>query len=152
MKRLVQEIVDAFKDLTCPSDSELLHPDCFDDVDILEFYGGVRWQEMTDTMVVRGYAAPAAFSPRAFQYYLPAYLIWTLKNPDSPEYAGESLLLALDPASDGERLHAFKKSKFQMLTPQQVSVVRKFLRLLSDHAYLGELAEQALANYWADIR
>jgi len=133
-----------------PADDELLHSDCRDDVDILEFYGGIKWQEMTDDMVVYVYAAPTAFSAKAFQYYLPAYLIWTLRNPDSPDYAGESTLLALDPGTPDESLHDFRKSKFAMLTLEQRGLVREVLCHFANHAYFGELAETALLNYWLD--
>ncbi|WP_377192896.1 DUF6714 family protein [Ruegeria meonggei] len=139
----------AFDCLEPPSDDELLHPDCMDDVDILEFYGGVKWQEMTDRMIVYGYAAPTAFSPKAFQYYLPAYLIWTLRNPDSPEYASESIIQALDPGTSKEMLHDFRKSKFSLLSLEQKEAVRRFLCHFANHPDLGEDAERALLNYWS---
>ena len=150
MEKLIQQINDAFAGLPRPTDDELLHPDCSDDVDILEFYGGVLRENMTDALVVHSYAAPTAFSPKAFQYYLPAYLIWLLNNPDSMDYAGEATLLALDPATDKEMLHAFRKSKFSLMTGAQVSVIRDFLHRLAKHPDLGELAENALINYWLD--
>ncbi len=133
-----------------PADEELLHPDCMDDVDVLEFYGGVRWQEMTDEMVVYSYAAPTAFSAVAFAYYLPAYLIWTLNNADRTEIAGESILLALDPGTEKELLHDFRKSKFERLTNDQVEAVKGFLWHLETHADLGPFAQAALVNYWID--
>lgn len=147
---LIAQIETAFGGLQMPADDELLHPDCRDDVDILEFYGGIKWQEMTDDMVVYGYAAPTAFSAKAFQYYLPAYLTWTLRNPDSPDYAGESILLALDPGTPDESLHDFRKSKFAMLTREQRDLIRKILCHFANHEYLGEPAETALLNYWLD--
>ncbi len=150
METLVREIGEAFAGCAQPSDDELLHPDCMDDVDVLEFYGGVRWQDMTDEMIVYGYAAPTAFSPKAFQYYLPAYLIWTLNNLDSTEYAAESILLALDPGTEAEMLHDFRKSKFSLFTPAQVAVIKKFLWHVSTHPDLGAIADRALVNYWMD--
>lgn len=147
---LIAQIETAFGGLQMPADDELLHPECRDDVDILEFYGGIRWQDMTDDMVVHGYAAPTAFSAKAFQYYLPAYLIWTLRNPDSSDYAGDSTLLALDPGTPDESLHDFRKSKFALLTPKQRRLVREVLSHFADHEYFGESAELALLNYWLD--
>ncbi|WP_170328939.1 DUF6714 family protein [Ruegeria arenilitoris] len=149
-KALANQIIAAFDGLDPPADDELLHPECIDDVDILEFYGGVKWHEMTDQMIVYSYAAPTAFSPKAFQYYLPAYLIWTLRNSDSPEYASESILLALDPGTSKEMLHEFRKSKFSQLTPTQTEAVLRFLYYFSDHPELGEFAEAALVNYWIE--
>ncbi|WP_299987134.1 DUF6714 family protein [uncultured Ruegeria sp.] len=150
-KALITLINTAFDGLDPPLDDELLHPDCMDDVDILEFYGGIRWPEMTDQMIIHGYAAPTAFSAKAFQYYLPAYLIWTLRNSDSPEYANESILLALDPGTSKEMLHDFRKSKFSLLTPEQKEVVARVLHYFADHPDLGEFAEMALVNYWMDV-
>ncbi|SLN65124.1 hypothetical protein RUM8411_03234 [Ruegeria meonggei] len=122
-----------------------------DDVDILEFYGGVRWQDLTDQIIESGYAAPNAFSAKAFQYYLPAYLIWTLRNPDSPLYVGESVLLALNPGTSKEMLRHFRKSKFSLLTFGQQETVQKFLYHLADNPNHSELAEAALLTYWMDF-
>ncbi len=150
MEPLIREIREAFAECTPPSDAQLLHPDCMDDVDVLEFYGGVRWQDMTDEMVVYGYAAPTAFSPLAFRYYLPAYLIWTLNNLDSAEHASESILLALDPGTSKEMLHDFRKSKFSLFTPAQIAVVKNFLWRVSEDRDLGALADLALVHHWID--
>lgn len=149
-EELVARICSAFGDAPRPGDDELLHPDCMDDCDILQFYGGVRWQDMTDEMVIYNYAAPTAFSAKAFRYYLPAFLIWTLRNPGSPEYAGEALLRALDPGTSAELLHDFRRSHFDALDPDEVAVVREFLRKMSGHPALAEYAEAALVNHWIE--
>ncbi len=150
VSKLIEAIQSAFEGNEMPSDDELLHPDCMDDVDVLEFYGGVHWRDMTDDNVVYSYAAPTAFSPIAFRYYLPAYLIWTLNNAESVEVAGESILLALDPGTEKELLHDFRKSKFDLLTKDQVEAVKAFLWHLEDHSDLGPFAQTALVNYWID--
>lgn len=144
------DIDQAFAGIEPPGDDKLLHPDCMDDVDVLEFYGLVRRENMTDAMVVYSYAAPNSFSPEAFRYYLPAYLKWTLQNLDSPEYASESILLALDPATDKEMLHEFRKSKFVLFDKAQIAAVKRFLWAISEHPGLGEFADNALINYWID--
>jgi hypothetical protein len=147
---LRSRILTAFDAREPPRDSELLHPDCMDDCDILQFYGGVRWQDMSDEMIVYNYAALTAFSPRAFAYYLPAYMLWTLSYPDSIEYAGEALLRALDPGTSAEMLHDFRKSHFDALNRKQRETVSNFLEALSDHKDLGEYASDALLNHWLE--
>ncbi|MGI9352860.1 MAG: DUF6714 family protein [Rhizobiaceae bacterium] len=147
---LIDKFGSAFGDLNPPSDEQLLHPDCCDDVDILEFYGGIRWQDLTDKEIVYGYAAPTSFSPKAFRYYLPAYACWTLRNLDSKEYASESFLLALDPGTEHEMLHQFRKSKFDEISAAEAKLIQQFLWYVSDHPNLGEFADNALANYWME--
>ncbi len=147
---LIAGIDRAFARMEPPGDDKLLHPDCMDDVDVLEFYGPVRREDMTDAIIVNSYAAPTAFSPEAFRYYLPVYLKWVLHKPDSPEIVGESILLALDPGTDREILHEFRKSKFALFDKAQTACVQNFLQALSEHPYLGEFATHALVNYWLD--
>ena len=147
---LIKDISEVFAGAPQPTDDELLHPACMDDVDVLEFYGGVCWQDMTDADVAYSYAALTAFNAKAFRYYLPAFLIWTLRNADSPEYAGESILRALDPGTDQEMLHDFRKSKFAEFTSDEVAQIKRFLNIVSSHPYLGEFADAALINYWLD--
>ncbi|MCX2722475.1 DUF6714 family protein [Roseibium salinum] len=147
---LCRWIEEAFEDVPQPSDDELLHPGCMDDCDILQFYGGVSSQDMSGAMIVYNYAALTAFSAAAFRYYLPAYMLWTLRNPDSIEYAGEATLRALDPGTADEMLHDFQKSHFDELDRAQVEVVKAFLLTISDHPDLGEYADAALLNHWLD--
>lgn len=150
IQTIIAEIDQAFAGMEPPGDDKLLHPDCMDDVDVLEFYGSVKRENMTDANIVYSYAAPTSFSPEAFRYYLPANLNWTLQNLDSSEYASESILLALDPAADREMLHDFRKSKFALFDKVQIAAVTRFLWAVSEHPYLGEFAERALVNYWID--
>lgn len=147
---IAQQIHTEFGDLEPPGDDALLHPDCMDDGDIVDFYGNPRWQDLSSEKIVANYAAPSFFSPLAFRYYLPAFLVWTLENPDSPEVAGESIIHALDPGTPNEHLHEFRYSKFQSLTDNQFTVVRNFLIYFSAHNDLGEPAASALMNYWRE--
>ncbi len=150
MDSLIEEINTAFAGLEPPADDKLLHPECMDDVDVLDFYGGLRREDMDDAKIVYNYAAFSSFSAAAFQYYLPVFMIWTLRNIDSVEYATESTLQALDPGTEREMLHEFRKSKFALLTQPQVAVIQKVLWRVSKHADLGEFADNALVNYWID--
>ena len=100
--------------------------------------------------IVAGGVPLTPFSAAAFQYYLPVYLIWTLQNLDSVEYATESALLALDPGTEREMLHDFRKSKFALFTKPQVAAVKRLLWRVAEHPDLGEFADTALVNYWID--
>lgn len=150
MKSLIHEISEAFAEQSPPPSEELLHPNCMDDGDIKDFYGGVRWEDMTEAMIASNYAAPTFFSAQAFRYYLPAYLIWTLNNLDSVEYVGESILHALNPDAAGEIHHDFMKSKYSFFAPSHIAVIKKFLWRVSKDRELGQFADQALVQYWID--
>ena len=100
----------AFAQAQRPVNAKLLHPDCRDDGDIAEYYGCPDWESLSDAFIVRNYASLLFLSPSAFRYYLPAFLLWLIRNPKSPEIAAETIFLSLDPGTESEHLHAFRMS------------------------------------------
>lgn len=143
----VEEIEAAFGGLAPPGDDALLHPQCRDDNDIAEFYGAPDWRDLSDDFLVRNYAAPSFFSAEAFRYYLPAFMLWSLKNAESPEYLAEATLRAFDPGPAGAPLHDFQASKFALFDSAQRRAVVAFLEAFRGEAELGEIAQAAL-KYW----
>lgn len=143
------QIEAAFGDLTPPGDDALLHPQCRDDNDIAEFYGGPSRRDLSDAFLLRNYAAPSFFSAEAFRYYLPAFMAWSLKNAESPEYLAEATLRAFDPGAPGDPLHDFAVSKFALFDQAQRRAVVAFLEAFREEPELGEIAGAALAYYWS---
>lgn len=144
---VLAEIESAFAGLSPPGDDRLLHPDCRDDGDIAAFYGGPRWQDLAGDFIVRNYAAPSFFSAEAFRFYLPAFMVWALKHPDSPDYVIEATLRAFDPGAEGEPLQAFQASKFSLFTPAQRAAVAAFLEAFRADPLLGPIAADALKHW-----
>jgi hypothetical protein len=63
----------------------LLRPDSFDDTEIRDFYPFDRWQDVPDEIIQASAPALHFFSPKAYRFFLPAFLIWSI------ERAGESI-------------------------------------------------------------
>lgn len=144
----IVEIEIAFSGLNPPGDEKLLHPQCMDDGDISDFYGELDRRQLTDDTIIGNYAAPSFFSAEAFQYYMPAFMIWSLKHHDTVEYAPESTIRAFDPTGSGPGLYEFQVSKYALFTQRQRAAVVRFLQALSPDPDLGPIAEDALINYW----
>jgi hypothetical protein len=144
----VEEIDTAFAGLKPPGDAKLLHPQCMDDLDVADFYDAQERQELTGEMLIQRYAAPSFFSAEAFQYYMPAYMIWSLENSDSIEFVVESTLSAFDPGEIGSDLRDFQISKFALFTPEQIRAIISFLEAFTNDPELGEIAANALSHYW----
>lgn len=145
----ISNIEAAFAGLEPPGDDHLLHPEAMDDVDVLEFYGAPEWQSLPDETMVRCWAAHYFFSAQAFQYYMPAFMVWSLRHADTIDYTPESTIRAFDPGSAGDPLRPFQVSKYALLTDAQIRSVIGFLELFSRDRELGPIAHQALSNYWA---
>ena len=152
VEAVVAEIEAAFGGLTPPGDDTLLHPRCMDDNDIAEFYGAPEWRALPDAFLIRNYAAPSFFSPEAFRYYMPAFMVWSLRHADSVEYAPEATLRAFDPDAAGPALRDFQLSKFALFDEAQRRAVVAFLEAFRGAPDLGSLAKQALQNHWKPER
>jgi hypothetical protein len=148
IQEVVRQIEAAFGGLDHPGDDKLLHPQCFDDMDIEAFYGGPHWRDVPSDLIAYENAALCFSSPEGFQFYLPAYLIWTLRNYEGESASVLHTLYSLDPGQAGDKLRAFQISKFGLLTPEQRRTIVDFLGLFRDHEDLGPVAESAMENYW----
>ena len=148
IRTAIAEIEAAFAGLAPPGDDRLLHPQCMDDGDVADFYGPLDRGQLTDDAITRNYAAPSFFSAEAFQYYMPAFMIWSLNHHDAIEYAPEATIRAFDPTSDDPGLYDFQVSKFALFTERQRAAVIQFLRAFSTDPDLGPIAEDALMNFW----
>lgn len=139
----------AFADAPRPLDDELLHPDSRDDGDIAALYGIRHWLDVPDGVIVREYSALAFLSPAGFRHFLPAYLSYALRHPESDAYTVESTIFALKPTEDDARPREFMLSKYALLDAAQRAAVVAFLEAMAEasHEYIRAEVEGALAHW-----
>jgi hypothetical protein len=115
---------------------------------VVEFYGAVDRRDLTDEIIIRSYAAPSFFSAEAFEYYMPAFMIWSLTHADSIEFVPESTVSAFDPTGTDPTLYDFQVSKYALFTAAQRDAVIRFLETFASDPDLGLIAQAALDTYW----
>jgi len=136
----------AFRDVPRPPNAELRHPDCFDDSDLAPLYAFASWRDMTDADIIGSYAAPSFLSAAGFRFFLPAYLSYALRNPNSAEACVSTTIWHLDPALYDEKIAAFTRSKFELLDAAQRAAVIAFLIAMRESEYADD-AEHALGSW-----
>lgn len=146
---LRQRIAAAFDGVERPPDDALLHPQCRDDGDLQVLYGVRDWRELTGEQVVAEYAALAFLSPAGFRHFLPAYLLWVLRHPDSGEAVVDSTVWAFHVEMYDEGLRPFVASKPSLLDDGQWAVVLDWLAAM---AAAGHPDAAAAAAYWRSQR
>ena len=143
----------AFADNPYPADKGLLHPQCMDDEDIRDFYGRTTWLNIPGEVIDRNNASLCFFSPEAYRFYLPAYLIWALRNFDSSDsFTVDSTIYSLTPG-EGD-LRRFSLSKFALLDVDQRRAVLDFLKYLAEHGggMVDQHAVQKAIAYWSSVQ
>ena len=121
----ITTVAAAFADTPRPTNVELLHPECHDDMDIRGLYPVARWQDADDTLIEYEYAALFFLSPGGFRFFLPTYMTWVLEHPLSEAAVVDSTIRALTP-QPGD-LEAFSLSKFTELNDEERTAVIAFL-------------------------
>ncbi|MGZ4131558.1 MAG: DUF6714 family protein [Actinomycetota bacterium] len=135
----------AFADVQRPSDEELLHPRCFDDGDLVELYPYDDWRAVPDDVLERAYAALAFLSATGYRFFIPAYLRYVLRHPQSGAAVVDSTIWSLIPELYERELVAFSRSKYELLDDAQRRAIEIALEVLTPEEDLD--AGWALASW-----
>jgi hypothetical protein len=82
------------------------------------------WQKIDDKTLEQFQVTFSFTDWKGFRFYLPAYMIWTIRNPESDSILGDNTIYALDPTSASK---LYKKPFAEILNKQQMEAVVKFL-------------------------
>ena len=80
--QLKNDIKEAFKDLDPPESTNIALHECEECAGVRQAFANLRWQELDEDFLKENFGVIPLFSPEAFRYYLPAYLLYTLENFD----------------------------------------------------------------------
>ena len=108
-----------------------------------------RWQDVPAADIARYHWILSFLDPIGFRYYLPAYMVWTLKNYEcNDSMSDESTIFALGIL---EKYHAHIMERFVLFSRPQAEAVCAFLRFIEKYAFVcgyNEDAHKALKQYW----
>ncbi len=135
---LIEEITAAFANVSREDGVTLHEATVIDDYGSLEERAEARkrdaedkWQDVPDEDIRRTDAVLNFLDEKGFRYYIPAYMVWYLRNLDNedPEYWSntfESLIFYLAAGFNGE-IADYLLSGFKLLTPEQAKAIAHFL-------------------------
>ena len=110
---------------------------------------GRTWQNLTDEEIISCDAALSHFDESSFVYYLPAYLLFAVRNHDANwQHAGEmtvgSVVFAVTHRTP------YTLGRFKRLSAEQRAAVIAFLELVAEKGNDQERpqAQKALERYW----
>jgi hypothetical protein len=101
-----------------------------------------RWQDVRDEWIEQFPSVPFFLDARGFRYYLPAYMIWALRNPNSESAAEDAVV-------DNLLLDEKVSELLPLLTDQQKQVICRWLRNVEKGYYDPERrAGRAIDALW----
>jgi len=125
----------AFASVPYPGDDDIVVDQSGYDLecmDILEKFRSRTWGSISEEEVLLHKESLPLFTPRAFRYYLPAYLIACAKHRRELGVAAHNLAFALTPPEEMESGLDFFLSRARLFEPEQGHVMLEYLELTAD--------------------
>lgn len=133
----------AFADTPYPGDGNIVvDQSVFDpeSTEVVSAFAGMRWEDISVEMVRRFKEALPLFTPVAFRFYLPAYMVACVDASYDVDVALDSVLFNLTPRMpQSEWQRDFFQARVEGFFRPQVDAIRSFLALMKQY----ELADWA---------
>lgn len=109
------------------------------------------WDRVPDLDIEECTAALSYLDPESWRYYIPAYMIWTLRHfRVNCSIVSDFTIYTFDASERDLALREYMSKRYRMLDVAQSRAVCRFLRYMAandDHAD-GTVANVALADFW----
>jgi hypothetical protein len=131
---LGKRIIEAFGKVEQPVWENIALHECEECRGVRKDFVNVKWSKAGDELLEANYDKLPLFSPAAFQYFLPAYLLYTLKNfDDNFSEVCEFTLFALTPdknwKEENGEISSYWIDKFAAFTVEQMACIYGVLEL-----------------------
>jgi hypothetical protein len=127
IKALKQKILKSFDNASYPNESIAPH-ECEECRAVRKSFKNQNWKTITPQILEENYGIIPLFSPEAFRYFLPAYVIYSLDHFDEYGTVCEFTIYALTPDNQSikDRLDYWQE-KFADFTLEQMNCIYEFL-------------------------
>ena len=144
---LKQRTLEAFPQVPPPNFEEITFHGCEECDGVRNDFKDVAWWMASDKLVYANFGQLPLFTPKAYHYYLPAYIFCSFVQRDHDTVI-EYLIYSWSPSSDSSK--AFWAQRRAILTDEQKELVRDILRaVIEDESlvYHHKDAERGLRFY-----
>lgn len=111
-----------------------------------------RWQDVPREHIRNCQSALSFVNKTGMRFYLPAYMIWYLKNFGSDEVWSDHTLYSLDNHAKDPKLAEYHKERFSLFTPEQLSACATFVKFCAnDETDFTDtyFAKKKYERYWS---
>ena len=117
---VIQQIEIAWRDVPYPGDDNIFTPDSYDDEDIVNYFGGTTWRGHDPAKLRAHSSAFTFFTPEAFHYWLPAFMIAEIENPAEADVIGDYIPWSLS--------NKYAPQRWPLFSQAQRNAVASYLR------------------------
>ena len=118
---------------------------------VMRSFAGKRWQDLTAEELRTGHAALSMMTPEGLRYYLPAYLMLVLNDPEEADVETDKTRWAISPPPFGHGpLEAFETRISLLSLPERIAVAYffEYLRRSDGFGLYGDEPINRVTYYW----
>jgi hypothetical protein len=130
---LKQKIISSFADVPYPKD-EIAPHECDECRDVRRTFANKNWKTIEPQILGGNFGIIPLFSPEAFHYFLPAYLIYSLDHfSEKYDTVCEFTIYAVTPDKKSiKKYFDYWREKFKDFTLEQMDCIYEFLDFVRD--------------------
>jgi hypothetical protein len=109
------------------------------------------WENIPEEHIRDCRNALAYLDKVGMRYYLPAYMVWALKNIDDSEADTDYVLYSLDHFPKNHSLSEYHKERFSLFSPKQMEACALFLKFCAEDEFDridSYFAKKKYERYW----
>lgn len=119
---IAQLVETAFPPEPRPPREVLFNNHCPECVEVSQAFGGRPWPDVSLQDLLAG-GETALLTPAAWRYYLPAVIVWCVREPDVVDVIGDNLVYQLEPPEPGKTDAWFDERKDGFTAQQEAALV-----------------------------
>ncbi len=127
--RLRQRIVKAFSSVPRPSKENIARHECEKCEELRNVFAPLSWDSIDRETLETYHGKLPLFTPQAFHYFLPAYLLQSLQGFNDDNIVCEFTIIFLCPTVENEAVEEWWLERMKQFTPEQKDVIAIFLKL-----------------------
>ena len=149
---LIQEIEQAFADASYPKGSNLVEDDSlWGSFKLQQDFHGKLWNDVSLELLLKYSVSLSRFTPQAFCYFLPAYILAALLYPIESDTIGENIIFNLAPPDNTASAETQKNflQRMECFSIPQKTAIQKFVRrfVKIESSYPDPIRDKA-KSYW----
>ena len=146
VENLQAKIEAAFSDVEPPSIGNIIAHDCQECREVERTFRNQNWRNIEPEKIEWAYDKLPLFTSEAFLYFLPAFMIYSLREPESE--VCDFLIYGLTNKKPSDEWWQERYSKFSEAQKSVCNLILRWLSLNPEHIYKVEDIEKALKLWW----
>ena len=144
-QNLRNKILAAFDAVPRPGKRNITSHKCEECYELRDTFGSLQWDQIPAAVVDENFGQLPLFTPKAYKYFLPAYLLRCLESLDPESMVCEFVIYSLTPEPVADEMKQWVAERRKLFDQKQQEAIVEFLELIRSSEEFKEFHEDVAA-------